>query len=279
MEFVFRRHYRGPVKAVILDWAGTTVDYGSCAPAMVFVELLSRYDVPISTAEARGPMGMHKKDHIRALTQVPAIAQRWERAHGRPPVEADVEAMYADFQPLLLDILANYATPIPGVLEAVSAFGERGCTIGSCTGYTREMMAVLVPAAHQHGFKPDSIVCVSDVPAGRPAPWMALHSAMQLGVYPMEAVVKVGDTLVDVAEGLNAGMWTVAVAKTGNGLGLNQAEAEALSEGELHARLAPVCAQMYAAGAHYVVDGVGDVPPLLDEIEARLARGEHPTGS
>jgi len=278
MDFVFRRQYRGPVKAVIMDWSGTTVDYGSCAPARVVVELFGRYDVPISVAEARGPMGMHKKDHIRALTQVPAIARRWEQVHGRPPVEADVEAMYADFQPLLLDILADYATPIPGLLEAVSAFGEHGCTIGSCTGYTRETMDVLAPAAQKLGYKPDSIVSVSDVPAGRPAPWMALLSAMQLGVYPMEAVVKVGDTLVDVAEGLNAGMWTISVAKTGNGLGLNQAEVLALSEEELRARLAPICAQMYAAGAHYVVDGVSDVPPLLDEIEARLARGEHPTG-
>jgi phosphonoacetaldehyde hydrolase len=140
------------------------------------------------------------------------------------------------------------------------------------------MMDVLAPAAAQPGYAPDSVVCVSDVPAGRPEPWMALHSAMELRVYPMEAIVKVGDTLVDIAEGLNAGMWTIAVAKTGNGLGLSQAQVKALSPGELGERLAPVYARMYAAGAHYVVDGVGDVPPLLDEIEARLSRGEHPTG-
>jgi phosphonoacetaldehyde hydrolase len=276
MEFVFRRQYRGPIKAVIMDWAGTTVDYGSCAPAMVFVELFARYGVPISSLEAREPMGMHKKDHIRALTQNASVAYRWEQSHGSVPSEADVEAMYADFQPLLLDLLADYATPIPGVIEAVASFRQRGCTIGSCTGYTRQLMDVLVPAARQRGYDPDSVVCVDDVPAGRPEPWMALYSAMELRVYPMEAVIKVGDTLVDIAEGLNAGMWTVAVAKTGNGLGLNQAETEALTPKELRARLKPVYAQMYAAGAHYVVDGVGDVPSLLGHIQARLARGEHP---
>ena len=76
MDFVFRRQYRGPIKAVIMDWSGTTVDYGSCAPAMAFVKLFEQYGVRISTAQARGPMGMHKKEHLRALTQVPAIALR-----------------------------------------------------------------------------------------------------------------------------------------------------------------------------------------------------------
>jgi phosphonoacetaldehyde hydrolase len=31
-----------------------------------------------------------------------------------------------------------------------------------------------------------------------------------------------------------------------------------------------------AAGAHEVIDGVGDLPAVLDAIEARLARGERP---
>jgi phosphonoacetaldehyde hydrolase len=278
MDFVFRRRYRGPIKAVVMDWSGTTIDYGSCAPAMAFVQLFGQHGVPISMAEAHGPMGMHKKDHLRALTQVEAVAQRWERVHGQKATEADVEAMYAGFQLLLLDLLASYATPIPGVLEAVSAFRQRGCKIGSCTAYTREIMDVLVPAAHKLGYKPDSVICVNDVPAGRPEPWMALCSAMELRVYPMEAVVKIGDTLPDIAEGLNAGMWTVGVAMTGSGLGLNQAEIEALSPQELRGRLLPVCDQMYAAGAHYVVDAVRNVPPLLDEIHARLASGEHPIG-
>lgn len=261
-----------------MDWSGTTVDYGSCAPAMVFVELFQRYGVPISIGEARGPMGMHKRDHIRAITRMEGVARRWGETHGRAPAEADVEAMYADFGPLLLDILAEYAAPIPGTLEAMASFRERGLKTGSCTAYSREMMDVLVPAAQRLGYAPDSVVCVSDVPAGRPEPWMALLSAMELRVYPMEAAVKVGDTAPDIAEGLNAGMWTVAVTQTGNGLGLSQAQVEALDADDLRARLASAAEQMAAAGAHYVVKGIGDVPALLDEIDARLAHGEHPTG-
>ena len=261
-----------------MDWSGTTMDYGSRAPALAFVKLFEERGVPITIKEARGPMGMHKKDHIRAITRMEAVAQRWHQAHGEAPEEADVEALYAAFAPILLEMLVDHAHPIPGTVEAMAAFRARGLKIGSCTAYARETMDVLVPKARRLGFAPDSVVCVSDVPAGRPEPWMALLCAMELRVYPMEAVVKVGDTLPDIAEGLNAGMWTVGVTQTGNGLGLGQAEVEALDPGVLRARLTAVREQMYAAGAHYVVEGIGDVPALLDEIDLRLARGEHPTG-
>jgi phosphonoacetaldehyde hydrolase len=105
---------------------------------------------------------------------------------------------------------------------------------------------------------------------------MCLQNAMNLGVYPMETCVKIGDTLPDVAEGLNAGMWTIGVAKTGNEMGLNEQEIAALDADELDRRLSRAYQRMVQAGAHYVVDSIADVPPLLDAINARLARGERP---
>jgi len=71
MNFIFRRTYCGPVKAVIFDLAGTTVDYGSCAPAGAFIELFRRHNIEISNKQARGPMAMHKRDHIKILLQIP----------------------------------------------------------------------------------------------------------------------------------------------------------------------------------------------------------------
>ena len=57
---------------------------------------------------------------------------------------------------------------------------------------------------------------------------MCLKNAENLGVFPMEAIVKIGDTLPDVAEGINAGMWTIGLAKTGNEIGLTEEEIDAL---------------------------------------------------
>ena len=276
MDFVFKRSYRGSLKAVILDWAGTTMDYGCFAPAVVFVEVYNRKNVPISIEQARIPMGAHKKVHIRELSQMEAVAARWQEVHGQKPSEDDVGAMFQDFVPLQLKCLADYADLIPGTIEAVARFRKRGLKIGSSTGYLGEMMELLLEEARKRGYEPDASVCASDVPAGRPQPWMCLENAKKLEVYPMESIVKIGDTLPDIWEGLNAGMWTIGLAKTGNEMGLTLKEIDALDPEIYERRLKRAYDRLAQAGAHYVVDGIGDVEPALDEIQARLSRGDKP---
>lgn len=276
MDFVFKRSYRGPLKAVILDWAGTTMDYGCFAPAVVFVKVYERKDVPISIEQARVPMGAHKKVHIRELSLTEDIATRWQEVHGRKPSEDDIEAMFQDFVPLQLECLADYADLIPGTIEAVAGFRKRGLEIGSSTGYTGEMMELLLDEARKRGYEPDASVCASDVPAGRPHPWMCLENAKKLGVYPMESIVKIGDTLPDIWEGLNAGMWTIGLAKTGNEMGLTLKEIDELDSEICERRLKRAYDRLAQAGAHYVVDSISDVEPLLDEIQTRLSRGDKP---
>ena len=168
MTFTYQRRYRGPVQLVILDWAGTTMDYGCYAPAVVFVEVYKRNGVEISMEEARQPMGAHKLGHIRKISRIPSVARRWQEVHGRPCTEEDVQAMFAEFVPLQLDCLAQYAELIPGTLEVVAELRKRGIKIGSTTGYTREMMDLLLSEAARRGYEPDSTVCATDVPAGRP---------------------------------------------------------------------------------------------------------------
>ena len=75
--------YGKAIKAVILDWAGVTVDYGSCAPAQAFVEVFRRYGVEITTAEARGPMGRAKRDHIIEIASLARVSEVWNVVHGR----------------------------------------------------------------------------------------------------------------------------------------------------------------------------------------------------
>lgn len=276
MDFVYSRRYCGRLRGVILDWAGTTMDYGCYAPAVVFVEVFKRAGVEISMEEARAPMGAHKRVHIQKITQIEAVRQRWEATHGRPPTEEDVDAMFAQFVPLQLDCLARYADLIPGTLEALEAFRARGLKVGSTTGYTSEMMDILQREAAARGYVPDATVCATDVPAGRPEPWMCLENAKRLRIFPMETIVKIGDTLPDIEEGLNAGMWTVGLAMTGNEMGLNEAEIQAADPTLITRRRDRAYTRMAQAGAHYVVDSIADCPAIIDAINARLARGECP---
>ena len=276
MDFVYQRSYRGPLKGVILDWAGTTMDYGCYAPAVVFIEVFKRNGVPISIEQAREPMGAHKKVHIRAITRNEDVRKEWQKVHGQAPTEEDVEKMFVDFVPLQCDCLADYAELIPGTLETIDEIRKRGMKIGSTTGYTSEMMEILLKEAEKRGYAPDSTVCASEVPAGRPQPWMCLQNAMNLQIYPMEAIVKVGDTLPDIAEGLNAGMWTIGLAKTGNEMGLTAKEIEELDPQIREQKLDRAYTRMAQAGAHYVVDSISDILPILDDINDRLRRGERP---
>jgi phosphonoacetaldehyde hydrolase len=275
-EFTYARRYRGKLKAILLDWAGTTMDYGCFAPAVVFIEVYKRKGVEISIEEAREPMGAHKKVHIRKISQIPAVAQRWQQVHNGPCTEEDVEAMFQQFIPLQLECLAQYADLIPGTIEIVDACRRRGMKIGSTTGYTGDMMQLLQDEAKQRGYEPDSTVCATDVPAGRPEPWMCLANAQNLGVFPMEAIVKVGDTLPDISEGLNAGMWTIGLAKTGNEMGLTEKDVAEVPKAEYDRRITKAYERFCQVGAHYVVDAIGDIMPCLDDIESRLARGERP---
>jgi phosphonoacetaldehyde hydrolase len=271
-----RRAYAGPLRAVIFDWAGTTVDYGSYAPVAVFIAVFERHGVALTAQQARALMGLDKRDHIRALAAQPAIAEQWHAVHDRPVTEGDIDAMFHDSIALQAACVADYADLIPGTLETVAECRRRGLKIGSSTGYSRSIMDALLPAAARRGYRPDVAICPSDVPAGRPAPWMAFQNAMRLEVYPMAALVKVGDTIPDIEEGLNAGMWTIGVSKSGNELGLTEAEIAALEPQTLHTQLMLIEQRLRQTGAHYVVETIANVPDVLDTIEVRLRQGERP---
>ncbi|NUN95814.1 MAG: phosphonoacetaldehyde hydrolase [Candidatus Omnitrophica bacterium] len=271
-----RAGYRGPVQAVIFDWAGTTVDFGSLAPAVVFIEVFRRRGVDITMQQAREPMGLAKRLHIKMITEMPSVASRWREVVGHPVTEEDIDSLYAEFIPLQLDCLSRYADLIPGTLETVDALRKQNIKIGSTTGYNREMLEILLREGKARGFEPDSSVCASDVPAGRPHPWMAVRAAAEMQVYPFHSIVKVGDTVPDIGEGLNAGTWTVGTAETGNEVGLSLADLEALDP-NLRARMrARARERLSEAGAHYVIDGVSELPPILEDINARLAKGDRP---
>ena len=273
----FHQHrYVGPLKAVVLDWAGTTVDHGCMAPVATFMKAFEDAGVPITVEEARAPMGMAKWKHIQAIIQTEAVRARWQEAYSRLPGDDDVDRLYQRFLPLLVQTVADYSEVIAGVVDTVAALRERGLAIASTTGYPREVMDVVVRTAKEQGYEADVTICAGDTPNGRPGPFMALEALVRLSLSPVASVVKVGDTEVDMGEGLSGGMWAVGVSVTGNEVGLNAADLAALPAPERDRLNKVATERLYAAGAHYVIDRFTDIVPVLDEIEERLAAGEKP---
>ncbi|MCF8482830.1 MAG: phosphonoacetaldehyde hydrolase [Rhodospirillum sp.] len=265
-----------PVVGVILDWAGTVVDFGCMAPAQTFIEAFAGFGVTITQLQARGPMGMAKRDHIKSILSLPEIAEAWTAKHGAPWAETDVDAIYAAFTPRQAEVVAQYADPIPGALDTVAWLRGRGIKIGSTTGYPREVMDQLAPVAKVKGYAPDAMACAGETRLGRPYPFLIYKQMMDLELSPAWACVKVDDTGVGVAAGRNAGLWSVGVAATGNGVGVNHAEWLALTQAERDTLRGKAAEPLRDAGAHFIIDGLGDLPRVIEEIEGRLAKGERP---
>jgi phosphonoacetaldehyde hydrolase len=258
------------IQAVLFDWAGTTVDFGSRGPTAVFLEIFRRRGVAITAEEARGPMGRAKRDHIDQVMQLTRVAQEWRKVFQKDPTSADVDAMYEEFLPLQKSVLAQHCDVIPGVVETVAALRRRGIKIGSSTGYTRELMDIVEPLARQQGYAPDVVMTTNDVPAGRPAPWMNVRAAEALGVISFQNIVAVDDTPVGIQAARNGGMWAVGVSRTGNALGMSEAEVAALDPADLRRRLEVIANDFRQQGAQFVVESVADLPAVLEEIESRL---------
>ena len=277
-NFTFKRIYRGPVTTVILDWSGTTADAYVIAPAVVFAEVFKKQGVEISMEEARGPMGLRKDLHIKALTEDSVIRERWKGVHGKYPNQADVDRMFADFVPAQLACLPQYTKLLPGVAKVIKRLQARGIKIGSSTGFTRPMVDILEKAAKKQGYVPDASVAGDEVRHGaRPRPFMVYRNLDLLDAWPIESVIKVDDTTSGVGEGLNAGCWAVGVARYSNYMNINTLEEEAtLSQAELAQRLEKTREILRRAGAHYVIDSLADIEEVIADVNARLARGERP---
>ncbi|MGD8778470.1 MAG: phosphonoacetaldehyde hydrolase [Ignavibacteria bacterium] len=275
MEFYFKRSYKGNVKGLVFDWAGTTVDFGCMAPTTVFIEVFKQKGIEITLEEARTPMGLHKKDHIREISEMDRVQNEWGKINGSI-TENDIDEMFNNFVPMQIDILKKYTDIIPGTVKVINQLRKNGLKIGSTTGYNNAMMEIVMESAKKQGYEVDHMVCATDVPYGRPAPWMAFKNAMEFNIYPMEAMVKIGDTISDIEEGLNAGMWSVGIVIPGNEMGMTEKQINDLSDNELNEKIKTVKQKFHKAGAHFTIDTIADLPFIIDEINERIYQGEKP---
>ncbi|MDM0019018.1 phosphonoacetaldehyde hydrolase [Variovorax saccharolyticus] len=255
------------LQAVIFDWAGTLVDFGSLAPTQIFVDAFASFGIQISLAQARGPMGLSKRDHIRSLLDEPAIGAQWQQRFGVPPGPNDIDALYQRFMPMQIEKVGDYSQPIPGVVDTLAWLRAQGLKIGSCSGYPRQVLDVLLPLAARAGIVPDHVVAGDELAAGgRPGPYMALANVLALQVSDVRACVKVDDTVPGIEEGRNAGMWCVGVTLSGNEVGLTEAALSQLTPAEVQSLRRDAERRLRAAGAHLVIDSVADLPLAIQEI-------------
>lgn len=226
------------IKLAVFDMAGTTIDDGG-AVYRALRSAVEERGASVADADLQTWMGT---DKVEAITQL-------LRLGGVPASGSVVPDTFGRFREILADTYRETPpVPIEGVVEALRELRARGVRVALTTGFDD---AVALPLLDALGWSigpdeadtVDTVVTTSDVPAGRPAPYM-IHRAMErTGVVDVREVLAAGDTVVDVRAGRNAGVVAVGVC-TG-----------ALSRGDLEAE-----------PHDHVLDGVRDVPALLDTM-------------
>ena len=264
------------LQAVIFDWPGTAVNHDSPAPVKAVSGLFARNGIVLRDTDARRDLGLFKKDHIRRILALPPVERGWRTEKGSPPDEPDVEALFGDLAQIQMEIPAAHSQLISGMANIAERLLGRGMKIGSTTGYARHMLNLLLARAAEQGYTPDAALCPDDTGGGRPYPWMCVQIALGFRPDATSAAVKVGDTVSDIKEGLNAGMWAVGVSATGNEVGRSAADWEAPPAPERRQLSCRAAEKLQAAGAHYEIEGVGRLEPVLEEIDDRLSAGERP---
>ena len=255
------------IQAVVFDWAGTMIDFGSLAPTVVFTELFSGQGIAVTHAEAREPMGVAKRDHIAAMLQMPRIAAAFESRFGHAATTDDIDRLYEIFTPLNEAVAAEYATLIPGAVETINYLRANNIKVGSTTGYGRSVMEKILPLASAAGYSPDNIVCGDDLSEGRPGPLMMYRCFADLGVYPPETVIKVDDTTPGIAEGKAVGCITVGISLSGNYVGLDEQTLSALPEDKRTQLNDDAAKKLRDAGADHVIDSVLALPDLIETLK------------
>lgn len=255
------------IEMVIFDWAGTTVDYGSSAPVHVFDKTFRKEGIVLTKEQINEPMGMEKKAHIRQLLTMEEVDKEWKSLKEGSWTEEDVQRLYENFEATLAEIVAEYSTPIKGVVETVNQLRTMGLKIGSTTGYTSEMMENVIEGASKAGYSPDCIITPDIAGGSRPTPFMIYEAMKQLDVHSPKTVVKVGDTISDIKEGKNANSWSVGLLEGSNLLGLTEEEYNDMDPDRLQELKDQTAKKYYASGADFVIDSIKELPELINRID------------
>ena len=255
------------IEAVILDWAGTTIDFGCFAPVQAFIHAFEKFGITPTVWEVRKPMGMLKRDHIKTMLNMNRIHQEWVHIHGADFTEEDIDRVYEASEAGILRILKDFAAPKPYVLDTIKTLRDSNIKIGSTTGYTDEMMAIVVPKAAENGYAPDCWFSPNATENfGRPYPYMIFKNLQALRVSSVKNVMKIGDTISDIKEGLAAGVITVGVIEGSSIMALTEEQYQALPYMEKEATCHSVEKQFKEAGADYVIRNFSELPALLEQL-------------
>lgn len=257
------------IKAVIFDWAGTTVDYGSVAPVIAFQKAFKKFGIDVPATLIRQDMGMVKWDHIGKILAMSTVKTQWAEAQGGQATETDRQNIYDTFKDCLMAQLREETKLKPNVLAVFKYLQEHHIHVATTTGYAPEMMAVVQAGAAKLGYQPELVLTADDVAGqGRPSPAMIQKIMATLDIQEPSEVIKIGDTVVDIQEGKNAAVHTVGILEGSSLMGLFEDDYNALSFEAKAQRCLEVKAEFERAGAEFTITDIKELPQVIEGLNA-----------
>ncbi|KRM61253.1 (2-aminoethyl)phosphonate--pyruvate aminotransferase [Paucilactobacillus vaccinostercus DSM 20634] len=255
------------IQAVVFDWAGTTVDYGSRAPIIAFQRAFARFGIGLSEATIRTDVGLDKIKHVEKILKQPVNWQQWQTQHPEVNLEAAVELVYAQFQTEVAQVIGETAILKPGMKALINYLNQHHLQIATTSGYTESMVAQNLKMTARQGYQPEiNITSEQTDLIGRPQAAMLNLAMKKMHIDDPQTVIKIGDTVNDILEGKNAHTISVGVVEGSNVIGLSAAEFDELSELQRQEYCRTARKTFEDAGADFTVDTMADLIPLIDQL-------------
>jgi phosphonatase-like hydrolase len=187
----------GPIQLVVFDLAGTTIEDDG-AVLRCLVETAQAYDLPGTPDELNALMGMNKREVFGLLAA---------QLHPDNPAQAErlADAALETFIGKMKAAYDDHLAPMPGAEDTFAFLRARGIKVATDTGFDATIGGLIMERLNWPGRLIDLAVFSSDVPRGRPAPYMIFHAMQRLDVLDVRQVMKLGDSPADLEEGANAG--------------------------------------------------------------------------
>ena len=186
-------HESRSIDLVVCDMAGTTVQDDGQVPR-AFTAALAEHGVAVTAEAINALRGASKRQAI------------FELLPPTPDRAALSERVYASFRTQLGRVFGAGVRAVPGAVDAIAQLRARGIRVALNTGFDRDTTNLLLDALGWRSSVVDAVVCGDEVAAGRPAPDL-IHACMKaVGVTEAKRVANVGDTVLDLQAGCNAGV-------------------------------------------------------------------------
>jgi len=196
-----------PIQLVVFDLAGTTVDDQGMV-LKCFVETVRAYDLQSTSEELNDNMGLNKREVLGML------AGRLY-SPGSPEAEQLADKAMANFVERMSAAYEGHLSPIPGAEDTFTFLRSRGIKIATDTGFDATIGGMIMQRLKWPERFIDMAITSSEVPRGRPAPYMIFRIMEHLGILDVHKVMKVGDSPADLEEGYNAGCGEVVGVLSG----------------------------------------------------------------